>query len=58
MPLVRRYHSDARTNPLELAGEIHDAIVAIWGNFTRMYLEDGRASVDRRLCSRQLVLLV
>ncbi|MFH8251870.1 tautomerase family protein [Microbacterium sp. B2969] len=31
MPLVRIDHSDARTNPAEIAGAIHDAIVAVYG---------------------------
>jgi len=31
MPLVRIDHSDARTNTTEIAGAIHDAIVAIYG---------------------------
>lgn len=31
MPLVRIDHSDARTNSVEIAGAIHDAIVAIYG---------------------------
>lgn len=31
MPLVRIDHSDARTNSSEIAGAIHDAIVAVYG---------------------------
>jgi phenylpyruvate tautomerase PptA (4-oxalocrotonate tautomerase family) len=31
MPLVRIDHSDARTNSAELAGAVHDAIVAVYG---------------------------
>ncbi|WP_345801283.1 tautomerase family protein [Microbacterium sp. AZCO] len=31
MPLVRIDHSDARTNPAEIAGAVHDAIVAVYG---------------------------
>ncbi len=31
MPLVRIDHSDARTNSPEIAGAIHDAIVAVYG---------------------------
>jgi phenylpyruvate tautomerase PptA (4-oxalocrotonate tautomerase family) len=31
MPLVRIDHSDARTNSPELAGAVHDAIVAVYG---------------------------
>lgn len=31
MPLVRIDHSDARTNPAEIAGAIHDAIVSVYG---------------------------
>jgi phenylpyruvate tautomerase PptA (4-oxalocrotonate tautomerase family) len=31
MPLVRIEHSDVRTNSAELAGAVHDAIVAIYG---------------------------
>lgn len=31
MPLVRIDHSDTRTNPAELAGAVHDAIVAVYG---------------------------
>lgn len=31
MPLVRIDHSDARTNGPEIAGAIHDAIVAVYG---------------------------
>lgn len=31
MPLVRIDHSDARTNPAEIASAIHDAIVSVYG---------------------------
>jgi phenylpyruvate tautomerase PptA (4-oxalocrotonate tautomerase family) len=31
MPLVRIDHSDSRTNAQEIAGAIHDAIVAVYG---------------------------
>ena len=31
MPLVRIDHSDARTNSTEVAGAVHDAIVAVYG---------------------------
>jgi phenylpyruvate tautomerase PptA (4-oxalocrotonate tautomerase family) len=31
MPLVRIDHSDARTNSGEVAGAVHDAIVAVYG---------------------------
>lgn len=31
MPLVRIDHSDARTNSAEIAGAVHDAIVAVYG---------------------------
>lgn len=31
MPLVRIDHSDARTNPTEIATAIHDAIVSVYG---------------------------
>jgi hypothetical protein len=31
MPLVRIDHSDARTNGAEIAGAVHDAIVAVYG---------------------------
>lgn len=31
MPLVRIDHSDARSNPLEIAAAVHDAIVAVYG---------------------------
>ena len=31
MPLVRIDHSDARANSAELAGAVHDAIVAVYG---------------------------
>jgi hypothetical protein len=31
MPLVRIDHSDARTNSAEIAGAIHEAIVAVYG---------------------------
>lgn len=31
MPLVRIDHSDARTNSAEVAGAVHDAIVAVYG---------------------------
>ncbi|GLJ61477.1 MULTISPECIES: tautomerase family protein [Microbacterium] len=31
MPLVRIDHSDARTNPAEIAGAVHDAIVSVYG---------------------------
>ena len=31
MPLVRIDHSDTRTNSAEIAGAIHDAIVAVYG---------------------------
>ena len=31
MPLVRIDHSDARTNPQEISGAVHDAIVAVYG---------------------------
>ncbi|KHK97796.1 tautomerase [Microbacterium mangrovi] len=31
MPLVRIDHSESRPNPTEIAGAIHDAIVAVYG---------------------------
>lgn len=31
MPLVRIDHSDARTNPAEIASAIHDAILSVYG---------------------------
>ena len=31
MPLVRIDHSDSRTNSAEVAGAVHDAIVAVYG---------------------------